>query len=85
MTAIRQTGLRVPEDMSLIGFDDIPLAAQLHPALTTIRQPLPQMARAAVNLLLAMIAGIEAPSPLITLPTQLIVRETTIKAGGRAG
>ncbi|MDR3373114.1 MAG: LacI family DNA-binding transcriptional regulator [Ancalomicrobiaceae bacterium] len=83
MTAIRQAGLRVPEDMSLIGFDDIPLAAQLHPALTTIRQPLPQMARAAVNLLLAMIAGIEAPSPLITLPTQLVVRETTVRPGGR--
>lgn len=78
MSAIRKAGLRVPEDVSLIGFDDIPLAGQMHPALTTVRQPLSQMARAAVNLLLAMIAGVEPPSPQITLPTQLIIRDTTM-------
>jgi LacI family transcriptional regulator len=63
--------------MSVIGFDDMPIAVQLHPQLSTIRQPLPAMARAAVNLLLALIAGIDAPSQQILLPTQLIVRETT--------
>lgn len=77
LAAIRKAGLHVPDDISLVGFDDVSLAAQFHPTLTTVRQPLSQMARAAVNLLLAMIAGIEPPSPLITVPTQLMVRETT--------
>lgn len=79
IAAMREAGCRVPEDISVIGFDDTPIAVQLHPQLTTIRQPLPQMARAAVNLLLALIAGIEAPSEQITLPTQLIVRESTAR------
>jgi LacI family transcriptional regulator len=78
LSAVREAGLRVPEDVSLVGFDDIPLAAQVHPPLTTVRQPLQQMGRSAVNTLLAMIAGIEAPSPLITLPTELVVRASTI-------
>ena len=77
ISALREAGRRVPEDMSVIGFDDMPIAVQLHPQLSTIRQPLPAMARAAVNLLLALIAGIDAPSQQILLPTQLIVRETT--------
>lgn len=81
MAAVRKAGLRTPEDISLVGFDDIPLAAQLHPALTTVRQPLSQMARAAVNVMLAMIAGVDAPLPIITLPTQLVVRETTQAQG----
>jgi LacI family transcriptional regulator len=78
LAAIRKAGLRSPEDISVVGFDDIPLAGQLHPGLTTVRQPLSQMARAAVNVMLAMIAGVDAPMPLITLPTQLVVRETTM-------
>jgi LacI family transcriptional regulator len=67
----------VPDDISVVGFDDIPIASQLHPQLTTVRQPLQQMARAAVNLLLALVAGLDAPSEQIVLPTQLIVREST--------
>jgi LacI family transcriptional regulator len=77
LAAVREAGLRVPEDLSLVGFDDIPLAAQVHPPLTTVRQPMQQMGRSAVNALLAMIAGIEAPSPLIALPTELVVRAST--------
>lgn len=77
IAAIREAGLRVPEDISVVGFDDIPVATQVHPALTTVRQPMQQMGRSAVNMLLALIVGLEAPSPRITLPTQLIVRETT--------
>lgn len=74
VSAIREAGLKVPDDISVIGFDDIPLASQVHPALTTIRQPTQQMGRSAVNTLLALIVGLEAPSPLITLPTELVIR-----------
>jgi LacI family transcriptional regulator len=77
LAAVREAGLRVPEDLSLVGFDDIPLAAQVHPPHTTVRQPMQQMGRSAVNALLAMMAGIEAPSPLVALPTELVVRAST--------
>jgi len=75
--AIREAGLRVPDDMSVLGFDDIPAAAQFYPALTTVRQPLHQMSRSAVNTLLALIAGIAPASPQVTLPTELVVRAST--------
>jgi LacI family transcriptional regulator len=77
IAAIREAGLRVPDDISVIGFDDIPMAEQFHPALTTIRQPFQQMARSAVNTLLAQIAGIGAASQRITLPAELVVRDST--------
>jgi hypothetical protein len=77
LVALRVAGRKVPEDISVIGFDDISLASQLYPTLSTVRQPLPQMARAAVNMLLAMIVGLEAPSQRITLRAQLITRQST--------
>jgi len=77
IAAIREAGLRVPDDMSVLGFDDIPAAAQFYPALTTVRQPLHQMSRSAVNTLLALIAGIAPASPQVTLPTELVVRAST--------
>lgn len=75
--AIREAGLRVPEDISVVGFDDIPTAAQCYPPLTTIRQPIRQVGRSAVNTLLALIAGIESASPQVTLPTELVLRAST--------
>jgi len=78
IAALREVGLRVPDDVSVIGFDDIPLASQIHPALTTIRQPMQQMGRSAVNTLLALIVGLEAPTSLITLPTELVIRDSTM-------
>lgn len=77
VAAIREAGLRVPDDVSVIGFDDIPSAAQFYPPLTTVRQPLQQIGRSAVNSLLALIAGIEPASPQVTLPTDLVVRTST--------
>jgi LacI family transcriptional regulator len=77
IAAIREAGMRVPDDISVVGFDDIPAAAQFYPALTTIRQPLHQIGRSAVNTLLALIAGIEAASPQVTLPTEMVVRAST--------
>lgn len=82
ITAVREKGLRVPDDISVIGFDDIPMALQVHPPLTTIRQPFQQMARSAVTTLLAMMEGSETGSPRITLPAELVVRGSTGKRSG---
>ncbi len=90
MAAIREAGLKVPQDISLVGFDDIPLARQVHPPLTTIRQPLQEMGRAAVNMLLPLILGLELPSRQTVLPTELVVRASTrrlegVRTGRRKG
>ncbi len=77
LQAIRDAGLAIPDDVSVVGFDDIPAAEQQHPPLTTVRQPMQQMGRSAVNTLLALIAGLEAASPQIVLPTELVVRGST--------
>jgi LacI family transcriptional regulator len=85
LAAAQEAGLRVPEDVSVAGFDDVPMLGGIvagivggaTPTLTTVRQPLDQMARAAVNMLLALVAGVEAPSREIVLPTELIVRGST--------
>jgi LacI family transcriptional regulator len=77
LSAAQALGLRVPRDLSLVGFDDVPQSAQIQPPLTTVRQPMETMGRAAVNTLLALLAGLPAPSPILTLPTELVVRAST--------
>jgi len=69
-------GLRVPEDLQVVGFDDIRTASLLTPALTTIRQPIEDMARTAVETLHKMVEG-EDRQAMHLLPVQLIERETT--------
>ena len=76
MDALRTIGLRIPDDISLVGFDDIPQVSITHPKLTTIRQPLEQMGRVAVKLLLEQIENPETPAQRVTLETQLIVRNS---------
>jgi DNA-binding LacI/PurR family transcriptional regulator len=76
--AAADVGLRVPDHLSVVGFDDIPLAELLTPSLTTIRQPLTQMAAIAVKDLLAMVADPEFETePIRRLAPSLIVREST--------
>jgi len=77
ISVLQSAGIRIPEDMSVVGFDDLPSASQLHPALTTVRQPISEMGRAAVNSLLGMVVGLEVATPQITLPTELMVRDST--------
>lgn len=77
INAVREAGLSVPDDVSIVGFDDITAASQFYPPLTTIRQPIHQMGRSAVNTLLALIAGIEPALPQITLPTEIVIRAST--------
>lgn len=76
MEAARERGLRLPEDLSIVGFDDIPQASYVHPALTTVRQPLEEMGRSAAHLLLKYIAHPNAEIERIELPTRLIIRES---------
>ena len=85
MDAVRNRGLRIPDDVSIIGFDDIPQSAMVHPALTTIRQPLEQMGRVATQMLLDRIKNPEIVSNRIELPTELIIRESTSPPKDRAG
>lgn len=76
MEAARHCGLDIPEDISIIGFDDIPQSRLAFPKLTTIRQSLDQMGHAAVQLLLEQIAHPDNPPKRITLATQLVERES---------
>jgi DNA-binding LacI/PurR family transcriptional regulator len=75
--AARRLGLRVPEDLSVIGYDNLPVAAWSDPALTTVNQPLRNMAGTATRMLLDLAAGVDVPNSRIDLVTELVVRETT--------
>ncbi len=75
--AARQRGLRVPQDLSLVGFDDLPVARWVSPPLTTVRQPLTEMGRAAAQILSDLIEGVPPRSRRVELSTELIVREST--------
>ena len=83
ISVLQSAGLLIPEDISVVGFDDVPSASQLHPALTTVRQPIAEMVRAAVNSLLGLVAGLEVATPQIALPTELQVRQSTAEVEAR--
>jgi LacI family transcriptional regulator len=85
MDAVRSRGLRVPEDVSVLGFDDIPQSASVRPALTTVRQPLEQMGRVATQMLLDLLKNAEKEISRIELPTELIVRGSTSSPKDKAG
>lgn len=76
MDAVRQSGLRVPEDISLVGFDDVPAAARVRPSLTTVHQPLTRMGKAAAEMLLNLLDGRPLTNKLVLLTAPLIVRES---------
>lgn len=81
--AARELGLRIPEDLSVVGFDDLPVAPWVGPPLTTVRQPLTEMAEAAAKLVLDL--GRDGGSPAATrveLATSLVVRSSTAEAQG---
>jgi DNA-binding LacI/PurR family transcriptional regulator len=69
-------GLRVPDDVSVVGFDDDPIADYVHPRLTSVRQPFHAMGVAAMDLLRRQIATPAEPPPSLTLPVQLIERDS---------
>ena len=77
LQAAHARGLRVPEDVSIVGFDDTLEAALVTPALTTVRQPLAEMGRMAVSLLTRLIENQRFEALHVELATRLVVRKST--------
>jgi LacI family transcriptional regulator len=78
--AVRQRGLRVPDDVSIVGFDDLPEVRWSSPPLTTVRQPLSDMGALAARTLLRLAGGERIESLRFELPTQLVVRDSSAPA-----
>lgn len=78
LNAIHEKGLRIPSDIAIVGFDDLPWAQSLDPPLTAIEQPVYELGRTAANLLLKRITDLERPTVNISLDTKLIVRRSSI-------
>jgi LacI family repressor for deo operon, udp, cdd, tsx, nupC, and nupG len=81
IAGFRRHGIECPRDVSIIGFDDIGVAANYAPALTTMRQPREEMGRIATETLLNIVTGnVASPEPVrIVLRSELIVRESTAR------
>lgn len=77
LSAVRRAGLRIPDDVSVVGFDDTPLAAYLDPPLTTVRMPLEELGSIAVETLFEEIGGRRAASLVVSIPPELVVRAST--------
>jgi LacI family transcriptional regulator len=75
--ALTDANLRVPEDVSVVGFDDIQLAAYHNPRLTTVRQPLREMGSTAARILLQRLQGFKDYPSEFAVPPELIIRETS--------
>jgi DNA-binding LacI/PurR family transcriptional regulator len=82
--ALRDANLLVPDDVSVVGFDDIKAAAYHNPSLTTIRQPLHDMGQSAARILLQRIQGFKDYPKECAVPPELIIRESTAPASGRS-
>ncbi len=83
--AARQRGLRIPQDLSVVGFDDLPVSRWLSPPLTTVRQPLAEMGRVAADMLGTLIEGLPLASRRVELATELVVRGSTAPPPGQDG
>jgi LacI family transcriptional regulator len=76
---LREAGQCVPDDIALVGFDDIPMASAVEPRLTTVRQPIGRLGALAVELLVGLLQGAPSarpPAQRVVLPTELVVRES---------
>jgi DNA-binding LacI/PurR family transcriptional regulator len=81
MAGARAAGLKIPDDLSVVGYDDLPMAAWTNPALTTVRQPIVEKGRLAARLLIQRMKGkvVESPPPL---GTSLVIRASTARPFG---
>jgi LacI family transcriptional regulator len=76
IAAIHETGLRIPQDIALVGFDDVPLARYLDPPLTSVHLPTREMSRLASQMVVDLIQGRTPEKPQILLKTDLVVRKS---------
>ena len=77
MQAVLDSGRRVPQDVAVVGFDDIPMAAHTQPPLTTVHQPLREMGEAAARMLLAHFEGSPLPNRPTVIPATFTTRGST--------
>jgi LacI family transcriptional regulator len=81
MSALRDAGIRVPESMAIAGFDDVPMARFLTPALTTVHVPIEDLGRQAMRMLISsVVQGAPARPTVELIPTSLVVRGSTVSA-----
>jgi LacI family transcriptional regulator len=80
MAAVRERGIRIPQDISIIGFDDVPVARYVEPSLTTMRLPVAELARRAGAMVIGMINGEQPEHPQILLDAELLVRKSCCPA-----
>jgi DNA-binding LacI/PurR family transcriptional regulator len=85
LQALREHKLRVPQDIAVVGFDDIPSARYFSPPLTTIHHPFSELGRTGTRLLIDLVNGQPAPSEPIRLETSLVVRRSCGARNGNAG
>jgi DNA-binding LacI/PurR family transcriptional regulator len=83
LQALHEAGIRVPDDIALVGFDDLPTAKQVMPPLTTIRQPIEEKGALATSILLDIIECSPDEPRQVLLPTELVVRESCGAAAAR--
>jgi LacI family transcriptional regulator len=79
--AASQLGIPIPEELSITGFDDVPISQQVYPHLTTVCQPIAEMARASVEMLVSHIEGKNTEDQHIQIPTHLVIRNSCVVRG----
>jgi len=77
LQALRESGRRVPDDVALVGFDDIPAVAQADPPLTTVEQPVEAIGRQMASMMLSRLNDEPVDKPWAVLPTRLIIRASS--------
>lgn len=85
LAALREAGLRAPEDVALVGFDDLALASLVHPALTTVRVPAGELGRSAGRRLVDQIGGASLEQLRLILPTSLVLRQSCGRHSAQGG
>ena len=83
LRAAKETGFQVPRDLSIIGFGDVPMASMTDPPLTTVREPFQEMGYRAADMLFKILEGKKPARRNITLPVELVIRNSTAPAGRR--
>jgi LacI family transcriptional regulator len=77
LRAAKESGLRVPDDISIVGFGAVPFSCMTDPPLTTVGEPFQEMGYRAADMLLRIVEGKKLASKVITLPVELVIRTST--------